>query len=309
MSKILVTGAEGFIGSHLVERLLKDGHDAHSTVLYNFQGLPGWLEEVEPHPKHMGDIRDVEWCFNIMKDFEYVIHLAAMIDVWHSFHQPRLYVETNTVGTLNVAQACVRNNVKLIHTSSSEVFGTAEYTPQDERHRKNPQSPYAASKVAADSLVKSFVDSYSLRAVTLRPFNTYGPRQSTRAVLAKMCRLAALGATVWSLGNLQAMRDWVFVEDTVDAFVRALELPFDGQEYNFGTGCPISVSEALDIIAEYAGFLPMIEESPVQLRPTDAEVHLLSADASKFRGATDWKARTPITDGLKKTLEWWGDRV
>jgi len=296
--RCFVTGACGFIGSHLVETLVAEGHDVTGLALYNPSQSWGWLEGIEARKAH-GDVRDAEQMRRLIKGHEAVFHLAAQIEVPYSFVAPRSFIDTNVTGTLNVLEACRATGAKLIHTSSSEVYGTAAYTPQDEAHPLQAQSPYAASKIAADALVTSYHRSYDLPAVILRPFNTYGPRQSERAVIASII-LQDLRDGAVTLGDLRPHRDFLYVEDTVRAFMAVMKL--SGGVYNAGTGISISIKDLAAKIITYAA-------AQGEYRPENAEVHLLRASSAKLFAETGWRPRVSLDEGLKRTKEWWHDSV
>ena len=298
--KAFVTGADGFIGSHLCEALRDAGHDVTGLALYNSFDSFGWLDEVEGIAKVRGDVRDAEQMRALIKGHEIVFHLAALISVPHSYDAPRAFVDTNIAGTLNVLLAARDAGAKVIHTSSSEVYGTAQYVPQDEAHPINPQSPYAASKVAADALVRSFVLSYGMGAVILRPFNTYGPRQSERAVIGSICRqLADPRCKGVEIGNPHAVRDFVFIADTVRAYLAAMRLT--GGIYNVATGRGTRIKE-----------LPLtgrrVYLASERMRPVSSEVDWLVGNASAFAEATQWGPRINVIEGFARTLDWWRSR-
>ncbi|HDZ39048.1 MAG TPA: NAD-dependent epimerase/dehydratase family protein, partial [Marinobacter sp.] len=273
--KAFVTGADGFIGSHLCEALRDAGHEVTGLALYNSFDSYGWLDEVEGVEKVRGDIRDAEQMRRLIKGHDTVFHLAALISVPDSYLRPRSYIDTNVMGTLNILEAARDAGSKVIHTSTSEVYGTAQYTPMDEKHPINPQSPYAASKVAADALVKAYHLSYDLPCVILRPFNTYGPRQSERAVVATIIRQALdpMCGTI-ELGNLSAVRDLTYVADTVLALHKCgAGLPLD--TYICGSGWGWSVAEIAEKVVEITGCHKPIRETIGRKRPDASEVDVL----------------------------------
>lgn len=302
--KVFVTGADGFIGSHLCERLIADGHEVTGLALYNSERDIGWMREVEGVTAVHGDIRDAECIARLIDGHEVVYHLAALIDVPYSSQAPRSYIDTNVIGTLNVLEAVRLVGAKLVHTSSSEVYGTAKYRPQDEKHPKNPQSPYAASKVAADALVASYIESFGIEAVTLRPFNTYGPRQSTRAIIAHVAREIAVGAEIIKVGSFVPERDWTYVTDTVRAFTM---VPIAGGEFNAGSGQTISVGDMIRKMCAMRTVTAPVAFDSGRLRPN--EVGALIAGTRKLTQATGWKPEVSLEEGLRRTLEWWDDRI
>ncbi|MGI9492329.1 MAG: GDP-mannose 4,6-dehydratase [Geminicoccaceae bacterium] len=305
MSRCFVTGACGFIGSHLCEALRDAGHEVTGMALYDARGSYGWLDEVEDVEKVMGDVRDYHLMEKLLWDSEAdtVFHLAAHIDVAHSYHAPKSFVETNVVGTLNIAQIVRSMNAKLIHTSSSEVYGSAIYTPQDESHPLCAQSPYAATKIAADQMVEAFTRSYGLKAVTLRPFNTYGPRQSERAVIGRMMRQAAAGEQI-VLGNIDTARDFTYVTDTVAAFLAVMDV--EGfSVYNCGSGTSLTIGQVLTA----CGLQKDLIIDKDRFRPNKSEVQILQCDASRLQAMTGWKPKVSIGDGLGMTRTWHENRV
>jgi dTDP-glucose 4,6-dehydratase/UDP-glucose 4-epimerase len=250
--RVFVTGSEGFIGSHLVEELLANGHDVRALVQYNSLGSIGWLEEAKHHPSLeivAGDIRDSAQMINLCKDIQSVIHLAALIAIPYSYDAPDSYVQTNIMGTLNMLNAARSAGVeRFLHTSTSEVYGTAQYVPIDEFHPMQPQSPYSASKIAADAMTQSFFNSFSFPVTTIRPFNTYGPRQSLRAVIPTLGAQFLAKSPSLKVGALSPTRDFTFVKDTARAFVLALTAKdIEGEVINLGAGFEVSVA---DIISE-----------------------------------------------------------
>jgi NAD dependent epimerase/dehydratase len=308
--RAFVTGAGGFIGSHLVDALLQRGWDVTALVRYNSRDHRGWLESLRaPAPAGLqvvtGNINDPFFLLDAMKGVDVVFHLAALIGIPYSYHAPASYVQTNVNGTLNVAEAARRAGVKrFVHTSTSEVYGTAQYTPIDERHPLHGQSPYAASKIAADQLIQSFVCSYGLPAVTVRPFNTYGPRQSLRAVIPSIIAQALRGNAV-RLGSLDPVRDLTFVSDTVDGFVRAAEAPdVTGETIHLGTGTPVSIRELADTIFERLGVRPEIVADTQRFRPPASEVQRLISDPRKAAQLLGWRPAVSLPDGLARTIDW-----
>ncbi len=310
MATILVTGADGFIGSHLTEELVRQGHSVRAFVYYNSFNSWGWLDRCSPEVKgkfevFSGDIRDPHGVREAMKDCEAVIHLAALIAIPFSYHSPDTYVETNIKGTLNVLQAARELGVKrVIHTSTSEVYGTAQFVPITEAHPLQGQSPYSATKIAADQLAFSFYSSFDLPVVILRPFNTYGPRQSARAVIPTIITQIANGQRQIKLGAISPTRDFNYVKDTVDGFVSALNSKNGlGEVINLGSSFEISIKETAELIAEIMGVRIDIAQDRDRLRPASSEVERLWADNSKAKEILNWKPRFAGRDGLKSGLE------
>ena len=312
---ILVTGAGGFIGSHLVEKLIENGSKVRAFVRYNSRNDPGLLKlvpeevlaQVEIIP---GDLRDLPAVQAAMSGVDLVYHLGALIAIPYSYLHPMEVVETNVMGTLNVLQAALQSGVtRLIHTSTSEVYGTAQQVPIGESHPLQGQSPYSASKIGADKLAESFYRSFELPVVTLRPFNTYGPRQSARAVIPTIVT-QALSQRVIRLGNLDARRDLTFISDTVDGFLRAAQAPdVEGKTINLGTGREVSIGDLAGKIIELVDLPVKVEIDPERLRPEKSEVQRLLADNQLAFQHLGWKPRVELTDGLKKTIVWIKDHM
>lgn len=319
MSKrVLVTGADGFIGSHLVERLVRDGHKVRAFVLYNSFGSWGWLDSVPAEVQReieifSGDIRDPNGVHDAMRDIEHVYHLAALIAIPYSYHSPDTYIDTNIKGTLNVLQAARKlDTQKIIHTSTSEVYGSARFVPITEEHPLQGQSPYSASKIGADQLAMSFYQSFETPVATIRPFNTYGPRQSARAVLPTIITQIAAGAERIKLGSLRPTRDFNYVADTVSGFVAVGESSASvGETINVGSGYEIEIGEVAMLIAALMGRRVEIEEDEQRLRPAMSEVERLCADNSKAKRLLGWEpavgGRAGLERGLKETIAWFGD--
>ena len=306
--KVLVTGAGGFIGCYLAERLVKLGARTRSFVHYNALGTWGWLDRLEVR-KEMevvsGDICDRDCILQAMEGIEIVFHLAALIAIPYSYHAPTSYVRTNVEGTLNVLQAARQVGVeRLVHTSTSEVYGTAHYIPIDEAHPLQGQSPYSASKIGADKLAEAFYLSFDLPVAIIRPFNTYGPRQSARALIPTIIT-QALTQTTMRLGNLEPLRDLTYVEDTVEGFIKIAQAPKTiGHVINVGSGQAISVRELANTIMKIVGKdLPIAQDAP-RIRPTKSEVERLCANVSKAEQFLGWHPRTSLKEGLAKTIEW-----
>jgi len=310
MASILVTGGDGFIGSHLTEELVRQGHSVRAFVYYNSFNSWGWLDRCSPEVKgkfevFSGDIRDPHGVREAMKGCEAVIHLAALIAIPFSYHSPDTYVDTNIKGTLNVLQAARELGVKrVIHTSTSEVYGTAQFVPITEDHPLQGQSPYSATKIAADQLAFSFYSSFDLPVVILRPFNTYGPRQSARAVIPTIITQIANGQKEIKLGAISPTRDFNYVKDTVDGFVATLNSKNGlGEVINLGSNFEISIKETVELIAEIMGVTISIAQDGDRLRPPSSEVERLWADNSKAKEILNWKPRFAGRDGLKSGLE------
>ena len=318
--RVLVTGAAGFIGSHLTERLARAGAEVRVLTRYNSRGARGWLDalprEVESAVEvHAGDVRDRDFVMRATAGREVVFHLAALIAIPYSYHAPESYLDTNAKGTLNVAQACLSHGVdRMVHTSTSEVYGTARFVPMTEEHPLQGQSPYSASKIAADMLVQSFVASFQLRAATLRPFNTFGPRQSARAVIPSIIVQALSeearreGRARIRLGALHPTRDFNYVDNTVDAFLAVARADAAiGEIVNAGLGEEIAIRDLVTKISRAAGVAIEVEEEAARLRPKDSEVDRLCADASKIRRLCGWVPRVTVDEGLARTTAWFRD--
>lgn len=312
--KALVTGADGFIGSHLTEYLVREGWDVRAFVYYNSFNSWGWLDE---SPKEIrdgldvfaGDIRDPFGVKEAMKGREVVFNLAALIGIPYSYHSPQAYVETNINGALNVLQAARDLGVdRVIQTSTSEVYGTARSVPIHETHPLQPQSPYSATKIAADCLALSFNSSFGMNVGICRPFNTYGPRQSARAVIPTIITQLLAGKRKIRLGAVSPTRDFNFVEDTVRGFVSMAKGPIAGQTFNFGSSYEISVGDTARRIAELIGVDLEIETDEARIRPADSEVERLNADNRRARESLGWSPRYPGVEGLRRgltqTIEW-----
>lgn len=308
---VLVTGAGGFIGSQLSERLVELGARVRAFVRYNSRNDRGLLELVPPETLAQmevlfGDLRDTHAVSRACQGVELVFHLGALISIPYSYRNPREVVETNVLGTLNVLMAAQQAGVRrVIHTSSSEVYGTARYTPIDEEHPWQGQSPYSASKIAADRLAESFYRSFDLPVCILRPFNTYGPRQSARAVIPTII-VQALTADEVRLGDLTPRRDLTYVADTVQGFIRMAEAGDEvlGKEINLGTDTEISIGELAQTIFRVLGKTPRIVTDPARLRPAKSEVYRLWADSRKAREILGWSPQVSLEEGLRRTIDW-----
>lgn len=310
---ILVTGADGFIGSHLVESLLKE-EPASLKVLsyYNSFNYWGWLEDI-PQLQELevvsGDVRDPHFCKNITKGMDVVFHLAALIAIPYSYVAPDSYVDTNTKGTLNICQAARENGVeKIIHTSTSEVYGTAQYVPIDEDHPLQPQSPYSASKIGADMMAMSFYNSFELPVVTARPFNTYGPRQSARAVIPTIISQIADGAKEIKIGDTRPTRDFTFVKDTAKGFIELAKCDAAvGQTVNIGTNFEISIDDLFQFIKKVMNSDVEFVQDEQRIRPGKSEVFRLWCENKKIRELTGYEPDYDIEKGLKETADWFTD--
>ena len=311
--RVLVTGAGGFIGSHLTERLVEEGAEVRALVHYNALGRRGWLDR-SPCAKQVeivsGDVTDRDCIRQAVKGREVIFHLGALIAIPYSYQVPLSYVRTNTEGTINVLQSARDEGVgKVIHTSTSEVYGTAQYVPIDERHPLKGQSPYAASKIGADQMAEAFHLSFGVPVVTVRPFNTFGPRQSTRAIIPTIIVQCLLGDAV-RLGNLHPTRDLNFVSNTVDGFLRAAAEPSAiGQTFNLGSNREISVGDLAGLIAKMTGKRIKIESEDKRLRPQGSEVERLLADSTLAREVLGWQPKVGLEEGLDRTIAWIRDNI
>ncbi len=313
--KVLVTGADGFIGSHLTEHLVKAGADVRAFVYYNSFNSWGWLDEVDEQVKQSldvfaGDIRDPHGVRTAMKDCDVVMHLAALIAIPYSYHSPDTYVDTNVKGTLNVVQAARDlGTERVVHTSTSEVYGTARFVPITEEHPLQGQSPYSASKIGADQMAQSFFSSFNTPVATIRPFNTYGPRQSARAVIPTIITQVASGARALKLGAMHPTRDFNYVRDTVRGFVAVAECDAAvGQVVNVGSNYEISVGDTARLIAELMDREVTFTSDEQRMRPQGSEVERLWADNTRARQLTGWAPEYPGIDGLRRglmeTIDW-----
>lgn len=308
---VLVTGADGFIGSHLVERLLTTGVKVRAFVYYNSFGHWGWLDTLTPEQKDkieifLGDIRDPNGVAKAMEGVHTVYHLAALIAIPFSYHSPDSYVETNIRGTLNVLQAAVRHHVKrVLVTSTSEVYGTALTVPIDESHPRQGQSPYSATKIGADAMADSFYRSFGLPVTIVRPFNTYGPRQSARAVIPTIITQLLSGKSSIKLGALNPTRDLVFVKDTAEGFLKiANSTQTIGEEVNIATGVEISIGDLAQELIRLINPQATIETDDIRKRPENSEVERLLGSAEKLRRLTQWVPDTSLAVGLQHTIDW-----
>jgi NAD dependent epimerase/dehydratase len=309
MKTVLVTGADGFIGSHLVEMLVEKGIKVRALSCYNSFNYWGWLEDVECIDKIeiiTGDIRDRDLCNDLTKGIDTIFHLAALIAIPYSYKAPRSYVETNVTGTLNLCQAALENNCsRFIHTSTSEVYGTARYVPIDEKHPLQPQSPYSASKIAADSMALSFYYSFGLPLTVARPFNTYGPRQSARAVIPTIITQIAYGKKEINFGDVKPTRDFNYVRDTCKGLIMISEAEqTNGEVFNIGSNTEVSIGEIFQIIAEIMGSDSRLVIKEERLRPASSEIYRLVCDNSKLRNLTGYKQDYDLRQGITETINW-----
>lgn len=311
MKKVLVTGADGFIGSHLTEALLAEGCEVKALSVYNSFNDWGWLEGVK-HPGLTvlnGDVRDPNFCREAVRGCDTVFHLAALIAIPYSYIAPDSYVDTNVKGTLNICQASRDAGVeRLVVTSTSEVYGTARYVPIDESHPKQPQSPYSATKIGADAIAESFYNAFNLPVVVARPFNTYGPRQSARAIIPTIITQIANGVKEIKVGDLRPTRDFNYVKDTCRGFIALADTPgIEGQEINICSKSEISMADTLSLIAELMGADIAWVQDAQRIRPENSEVFRLFGDNTKICSLTDWRPQYSLADGLKETIAWFSD--
>ncbi len=313
---VAVTGAEGFIGSHLTEALVAAGHRVRAMAQYNSFSSYGWLETLAPDVLDqvdivLGDVRDPGSVGALTEGAEAVYHLAALIAIPYSYQAPHSYVDTNVTGTLNVLEAVRRQEIpRLVHTSTSETYGTAQTVPITEDHPINTQSPYAASKAGGDRLADSYHASFATPVVTLRPFNTFGPRQSMRAVIPTVIGQVAAGARTVTLGDLRPTRDFLYVKDTAQAFLAVGTAPAEqvvGRTFNAGTGEEISIGDLTRLIGKLMDTELDVREDPERIRPANSEVMRLIADASRLRAATGWEPGHTLQSGLAKTVDFFRD--
>lgn len=309
--RVLVTGADGFIGSHLTEALLKEGYHVRALAQYNSFNFWGHLEGIS-HPRLevvCGDVRDPNFCRTICRDIDTVFHLAALIAIPYSYVAPDSYVDTNIKGTLNICQAARDMGVRrVLVTSTSEVYGTALYVPIDEKHPRQPQSPYSATKIGADALALSFYNAFDLPVTIVRPFNTYGPRQSARAFIPTVITQIASGKRQIKVGDLSPSRDFNYVADTAAGFIAIAQNDDTiGRELNIATGIDVTMRETLDTIASIMDADVEFVVDPARLRPAKSEVMRLQGDSTLLRSLTDWKPRYTLREGLQQTVEWFTD--
>lgn len=312
MKRVLVTGADGFIGSHLTEMLLQQGYQVKALSYYNSFNDWGWLNEVN-HPNLeivTGDVRDPYFCKHITKDVEQIFHLAALIAIPYSYIAPDSYVDTNIKGTLNICQAAKENGVKrVLITSTSEVYGTAQYVPIDEKHPKQPQSPYSATKIGADAIAMSFYNTFELPVVLVRPFNAYGPRQSARAIIPTIITQIANGKKEIKLGDLTPTRDFNFVKDLCKGFIELSRCDAAiGQEVNVCSNFEISMRDTLNMIANLMNSDVRFVEDEARIRPKNSEVFRLWGDNTKIKSLTGFEPSYSLEAGLKETIDWFLDK-
>jgi len=313
--RVLLTGACGFIGSHLAQRLVEEGCALRAFVYYNSFGSYGWLEDLPAEilseiDIFMGDVRDPNGVRTAMKDIDVVFHLAALIGIPYSYHSPDSYVDTNVKGTLNILQAARDEGVeKILVTSTSEVYGTALYAPIDEKHPRQGQSPYSATKIGADVMAESFYRSFEMPVTIVRPFNTYGLRQSARAVIPSIITQLLADKSEIKLGSLSPKRDMVFVKDTAEGFLRIAKCDnTSGEEINIATGEEISIGELADTLVDIINPDAKIVTDEARIRPEKSEVMRLMGDNSKLYELTGFKPETSLKDGLNQTVEWFRER-
>jgi NAD dependent epimerase/dehydratase len=305
--RVLVTGGDGFIGSHLVEHLIRGEARVTALAQYNSFNFWGWLEDIEGLDAIKvvsGDIRDSHFCSNLLKEIDVLFHLAALIPIPYSYRAPDSFLDTNIRGTLNLCQAALSRGVeKMIHTSTSEVYGTAKYVPIDENHPLHAQSPYSASKIGADAIAISFQCSFGLPVVIARPFNTYGPRQSARAVIPTIISQIASGSSRIKLGDLTSTRDFTYVDDTCRGFLAIAGLE-DGEIFHIGSNAEISVGDLFKLIAETMDSDAQIEIDAERTRPPESEVVRLRCNAQKLREASGFQPEVGLREGLRRTIDW-----
>jgi NAD dependent epimerase/dehydratase len=316
--KILVTGADGFIGSHLTEALISRSAVVTALCLYNSFDKHGWLDDLPEAVRarltiRRGDIRDATFVRRVARGQDIIFHLAALIAIPYSYVAAQSYVETNVLGTLNLLEAARESGVgRVVHTSTSEVYGTALTLPIAEDHRLQGQSPYSASKIGADMMADAFARSFDVPVAILRPFNTYGPRQSERAIVPTVIRQALdpACATI-RIGDASTVRDFTFVDDTVAAFLAvglAPDIEF-GRAYNAGSGKAVSVAEMIDLVSDLTGCGKPVEHDAERRRPENSEVRALLADSSRLASAAGWRPTVGLREGLSRTIAWWRDRL
>jgi dTDP-glucose 4,6-dehydratase len=318
--KILVTGAGGFIGSHLTEKLVEKGYDVRALAYYNSMNSAEWLDHIPAATRNKieiisGDIRDLSFVNHIAKDCNAILHLAALIGIPYSYVNPESYVDTNIKGTMNILEAAKTHNIeKIIHTSTSEVYGTAQFVPITEQHPLQGQSPYSASKIAADQMAYAYAQSFDLPVITIRPFNTFGPRQSLRAVIPSVITQFLKGRTEIKIGSTSPTRDFSYMDDTVNGFITALESTntnLHGQTFNLGSNFEISIKDTIDLIAQKIGTDYTLQTDEARLRPENSEVERLFADNSKAINDLSWTPEFAGKDGfgkaIEKTIAWYKD--
>lgn len=315
MNKILVTGADGFIGSHLVERLVELGYNVKAFVYYNSFNSWGWIDTFDKQVKDSieifsGDVRDPNGVYEAMKDVDSVFHLAALIGIPFSYHSPDSYVDTNIKGTLNILQAAKRlKTERVLVTSTSEVYGTAQFVPITEEHPFQGQSPYSATKIGADRIAESFYRSFDLPVTIIRPFNTFGPRQSARAVIPTIITQVLSGKEQIQLGDITPTRDLVYVKNTVEGFIKIYKSDKTiGEEINIATQSEISIGDLAEKIISLIGENCEIVTDDVRIRPDKSEVKRLFGSNQKLKKLTDWEQKFTLEQGLVETIDWFKDK-
>jgi NAD dependent epimerase/dehydratase len=314
-ARALVTGADGFIGSHLVERLLDEGAEVRAFCFYNSNATLGWLEELDSNRRdaldvRLGDIRDAGFVRDAVDGVDLVFHLAALIAIPYSYRAPASFVETNVQGTLNVLEAARKSGVNVINTSTSEVYGTPEAVPITENHPLRAQSPYSATKIAADKLAEAYALSFEVPVITLRPFNTFGPRQSARAVVPTIIGQLLAGAEKVRLGSLTPKRDFTYVSDTVDGFIKTASADVaPGATIQLGTGNTISIGDLFTLCCEITGSLAEVVVEEERIRPAGSEVQILQSDPSQAKALLGWVPQVSLREGLERTAAWLAGRA
>jgi len=316
-TKVLVTGADGFIGSHVTEALVRAGAEVTALALYNSFDSHGWLDDLSDDIRSSlnlvrGDVRDGAFVNRIVRSQTIVFHLAALIAIPYSYAAAESYVETNILGTVNILEAARQwGTERVVHTSTSEVYGTAQTMPISESHPLQGQSPYSASKIGADMMAESYARSFGVPVVILRPFNTFGPRQSERAIVPTIIRQALdPSCSAIMVGDTSPIRDLTFVEDTAAAFLCAGAAGVEfGRPYNAGSQRAVTISDVLDLVLEISGCNKPIRRDESRLRPHNSEVRALLANSSLFENETGWRAKTSLRDGLERTIGWWRGRL
>ena len=310
--KILITGADGFIGSHLVETLLKNQNEVIALSMYNSFNNWGWLEGIKNNRLEVtsGDIRDYNFCKKISNNVDVIFHLAALIAIPYSYHSPRSYIDTNVIGTLNLCEALKENKLeRLINLSTSEVYGTAKYVPIDENHPLQPQSPYSASKIGAESIAMSYYNSFDLPITTVRPFNVYGPRQSARAIIPSLIIQMISNKEFLDVGNLSPTRDYTFVEDTCNGLIGiSNEVSLIGKIINLGSETEISIEEIINKLKFILGSNIKTKIDKQRIRPDKSEVERLLSDTTLLKNHTKYKPKYNFDEGLNITVEWFSKK-
>ena len=312
--RVVVTGADGFIGSHLAQRLLAEGCEVTALCLYTSDGTHGWLDALGEDERaamdlRLGDVRDPGFVRDLVEGCDLVLHLAALIAIPYSYLAPRSFVETNVLGTQNVLEAVRATGARMINTSTSEVYGTPDEVPITEAHPLKGQSPYSASKIAADMLCEAYARSFEVEVATLRPFNTFGPRQSLRAVIPTVLAQLLAGTSRLHLGSLSPRRDFTFVDDTVEGFVRAATVGLEpGEVVQLGTGTSVSIGELVDLCQRVVGVEAEVTTDEERVRPAASEVEVLRSDPTRAHERLGWQPRVSLEDGLAATAAWLRER-